>query len=89
MTEYQQIRQELKSRTRSQKHFTKAFYTMFDECQKQHRRNLEAGTPNRYTKNGIILTHDFDPIYKSDFYNLNSGTYCEFLAIYHERSIKA
>ena len=78
---YSEVKQELLKLNCSTKHFTKAFYKMFGECVDTMKYNIKNGIDDSYIKNGMILFHAYDDIYRSKFYNLNSCAYCEMLSI--------
>lgn len=81
MKTYQEIKQELKHRRNSTKHFTKAFFAQYIEALDTIKKNAEKGIDDSYNDNGIYTRHAYDAIRQSEFYNRNSGAYCEFLSI--------
>lgn len=78
---YTQIKEELKKRCSSTKYFTKEFYKAFLTARETKKEYIEKGIDDSYKKGYVTLYHSYDQIYESKFYNLNSGTYCEFLSL--------
>lgn len=84
---YEEVKQILAERCSSTKHFTKKFYKEFLEAKAKAEKHWKDGTIDevRYTINDngteIVLNHCYDNIYASNFYNRNSGAYCEFLSL--------
>lgn len=79
---FNDVKQALKARCDSTKHFDKGFYSLYVKSLENVRKSLENDNKNDvYEKDGIILRHSFDEIYNTKFYNDNSCAYCEFLSI--------
>lgn len=88
MTLYQEIKAELKTKRESIKHFTKQFLLDYMEAKKQVTENYKRGIDNTYIVDNVVLTHEYDKVYSSKFYQDNGGAYCVFLEIMHEREKK-
>lgn len=78
---YNAVKAELKSRCSNTSYFTFDFFNVWIQAQKDRDKAFRDGTEQGYEKDGVVLYHFFDPVYKSDFYNKNSVGYCEFLAV--------
>ena len=80
---YKEIKAELSRTCSSVKYFTEDFYRTFLACVEKRKQCVEAGVDDSYmAENGYVrLYHSYDPVYRSAFYNKNSGTYCEFLSL--------
>ena len=82
MKSYIDCKQELKERRESTKYFNRKFYETFRGAVLMTAWKAKNGVEDMYTDaEGIIRRHSYDEVYKSDFYNKNSGAYCEFLSI--------
>lgn len=84
---YEKIKEELKKRRENTRYFTKKFYNTFLDCMTLSLNFDATGETEKYKykipEENFYRFRYFDPVYKSDFYNKNSGCYCEFLSIYH------
>lgn len=78
---YNEIKNELKKRRENVKYFNRDFFNKWIEAVQENEKNIKAGKNDSYKNGCITLYHCYDEIYKSNFYNKNSGCYCEFLAV--------
>lgn len=85
---YQEIKAELKTKRESIKYFTKQFFIDYMEAKKQVTENYKRGIDNTYKIDNVVLTHEYDKVYTSKFYQENGGAYCVFLEIMHAREKK-
>lgn len=85
LPEYEEVKTELKRRRENVKHFTREFFETYKECNQaaETARAKNETEKHAYQKKGENFKryHFWDKIYNSDFYNLNSCAYCEFLSI--------
>ena len=81
MMTYEKVKAEILAHRSNAKHFTRKFYADFVGAVKKNKYNREHNIDTSYQVNGITLFHEYDDIYNSKFYNLNSGTYCYFLEV--------
>lgn len=79
--QFQEVKTELQKACNSVKYFNRDFFTEYLKAYKKAHENNEKKKPEFYNKDGIILRHEYDVIYASDFYNKNSCAYCSFLEI--------
>lgn len=88
MTLYQEIKAEIKTRRENIKHFTKQFLLDYMEAKKLFTENYKRGIDNSYKIDHVVLTHEYDKVYTSKFYQENGGAYCVFLEIMNQREKK-
>lgn len=88
MTFYQEIKAELKTKRESIKYFTKQFFLDYLEAKRLFTENYKRGIDNTYKIDNVVLTHEYDKVYTSKFYQENGGAYCVFLEIMHAREKK-
>ena len=80
---YSDIKRVLSIQGNNTRYFTFEFFQNFVTAYKQRCNNLKNNIDDSYYNNNVLLFHCYDSIYQSKFYNKNSGSYCEFLSIFH------
>lgn len=86
MKDYKTIKAILKANRESTRYFTKDFYNTYLQVIESVNRAAEQGIDPEYYQNadGVTVSHAWDPVYNTDFYNRNSCAYCQFLEIVNE-----
>lgn len=82
---YKMIKEELQKVRSSTKYFNRKFFLTFCEAVRMNKRNRDMGVDGSYVNPEnptVVLHHCYDSVYDSDFYQKNSGCYCEFLSIF-------
>ena len=79
--QFQAVKAELQKACDSAKYFNREFFDEYLRAYAKAKENNEKKNPQFYNKDGIILRHEYDVIYESKFYRLNSCAYCAFLEI--------
>lgn len=73
----------LKKQNESTKYFNRDFLAKFIHAYNTAVANEKNGIDTRYYIDGVMLFHEWDQVYASDFYNKNSCAYCVFLQEWH------
>lgn len=87
--DYKAIKARLQLYGRKCRHFTKAFLTMYIKARQDIQTNDANGIDTHYYDGIIYTRHEYDAIRQTAFYNVESGSYCEFLSIAYDIEQKA
>lgn len=81
---FKECKRRLQDRRENTKYFNRDFFNTFCRCRKDRAAAIKNGIDDSYVLAGVLLFHSWDDVYKSNFYNKNSGCYCEFLSVFCE-----